>query len=222
MPGHNLVPQGITCPDTCPPTGIRSSRSGNPFRILYGLVWLALGLGEMCLPWQAYAADFPLQVFSTRRTEIFYSNPQDLHLLARRLGIVQDGPQERGIMVKLAEKLDGMLAEIERVLQVTPLKPQTLTIRLLRDSFQVKQQQLALARRPPGKALASKHPLISFYDPEARSIYVSLTDVHLGVLAHEMTHFVLCESSPVRPGAAYQESLAQYMEKRFLTGRSPP
>lgn len=171
---------------------------------------------------RAEAAPPPPLVFSSRQAHIFYQASGDLDLLARRLGLGQEGPGGRTDLKRLAEKIDGMLVEIQRVLKVSLLKPVTLTIRLLPDRFQVKEQQKVKTRRAYRSALASPGPLLSFYDPEARTIYISLADVHIGILAHEMTHFVLCEATPSRPGVAYQESLAQYMEKRFLTGKSGP
>ena len=46
----------------------------------------------------------------------------------------------------------------------------------------------------------------------SRTIFLSLEDLHAGILAHELTHFVLCESFAVPPPAALQEDWARYVE----------
>lgn len=220
MAYHWSAAKGSSPGSLVPPAASRLQRKSFRLGLLAGLCLLALVLREgETLP-QALAAGPPPLVFSSRQVDIYYQTPEDLQTLARRLGLVQSGPLGRPDLQRLADQLDGMLAEIQRVLKAPPLKPVTLTIRLLPDSFQVKRQQQSLARPPHGQALASPGSLLSFYEPEARTIFISLADVHIGVLAHEMTHFVLCESSAPRPGVAYQESLAQYMEKRFLSGRA--
>lgn len=161
----------------------------------------------------------PTQVFHTQMADIVYDNPAELEELARRLGAwTPDRPQPD--LGSLSLKIDGMLADISRVLQRWPTRPVRLTIRLLRDGFQVKQQQLALSAPQPRRLSPPGPPyLISFYDPRRRTIFLSLSDARPGVLAHEMTHFVLLESPGVRTSEEYQESLARYMEERFNAGR---
>lgn len=220
MAYHLSAAQRVPPAGAASPTASRRRAGLSRFFLPAGLVFLALVIWGGLLPSQPVAAGPPPLVFSTGQSVIYYETPEDLITLARRLGLVQGGPLGAGELKRLADRIDGMLAEIQRVLKVAPLKPVTLTIRLLPDRVKVQQQQELLARRPQKGALASRGPLLSFYDPEARTIYVSLADVHIGVLAHEMTHFVLCESSSPRPGVDYQESLAQYLEKRFLTGKS--
>lgn len=172
------------------------------FGVLAGLGW-------------ASSANQRLEVFSTQQADIFYEHRADLYELARRLGVSRPGAPGPPDLPGLAAKIDGMLEEISRVLQKWPIKPVKLNIRLLRDGFQVQHQQLALRRIPPNRALLGQGLLESFYDPCARTIFLSLMDARLGILAHEMTHFILCESYPVWPSATFQESLAQYMEGRF-------
>lgn len=159
------------------------------------------------------------QVFHTQMADIVYDNPAELEELARKLGAgAPDRPQAD--LGSLSLKIDGMLAEISRVLQRWPARPVRLTIRLLRDGFQVRQQQSALSASQPGRLPSpGPHYLISFYDPRRRTVFLSLSDARPGVLAHEMTHFVLLESPGARTSEEYQESLARYMEERFNAGR---
>ena len=54
--------------------------------------------------------------------------------------------------------------------------------------------------------------LEAFYEPRTRTIFLSLEDLRAGILAHELTHFVLCESFAVPPPAALQEDWGRYVE----------
>jgi hypothetical protein len=175
--------------------------------------WAMPALGLAADPWS------PTQVFQTREADIVYDQRADLEELARRLGALAAAAPGEPDLGLLTDKIDGMLAEISRVLQKWPLQPVRLRIRLLRDGLQVQQQQLALRAPTSPTALPAPRPLESYYEPRLRTIFLSLADVRPGILAHEMTHFVLCEADPARSGSEYHESLARYMEDRFNAGK---
>lgn len=158
------------------------------------------------------------QIFHTQKADIAYEHRSELEELARRLRALGPGSPPQTDLGRLTDLIDGMLEEISRVLQKRPPETVRLTIRLLRDGFQVQRQQMTLraAPAPPG---SPARPLESYYEPRFRTIFLSLADVRPGILAHEMTHFILCESPGARPGEAYQESLARYMEDRFNAGK---
>ena len=171
-------------------------------------------LGQTAGPWTS------TQVFHTNQADLISDHRADLEELARRLGAVSPAAPGQPDLGLLSDKIDAMLTEISRVLQKQPLKPVRLQIRLLRDGLQVQQQQLALRSPPPlPPGPSAPQPLASYYEPRLRTIFLSLADARLGVLAHEMTHFILCESSPVPPNPEYQENLARYMEDRFNAGK---
>ena len=175
--------------------------------------WLPPAFGQVSLN------QTPQQVFHTEQADIVYEHRADLEELSRRLGAVGPGAPPQADLGRLAEKIDGMLNEVSRVLQKWPARPVKLTIRLLRDGFQVQHQQLALRAAPPHHVAPGHRPLESYYEPRVLTIFLSLADARPGILAHEMTHFILCESPGARTGEAYQESLARYMEDRFNTDR---
>lgn len=158
------------------------------------------------------------QVFHTQKADIAYEHRGELEELARRLGAVGPGSPPQADLGRLTDQIDGMLAEISRVLQRQPPAHVRLTIRLLPDGVQVQRQQLAL-RAAPSPHAAPGRPLESYYEPRLRTIFLSLADARAGILAHEMTHFILLESPGARTGEAYQETLARYMEDRFNAGR---
>lgn len=157
----------------------------------------------------------PRQVFHTQRLDIVFDQRRQLEELASRLGV---RPPEVGM---LALRLDAMLTEVARVLNRGPAPKVKLTIRLLPDALAVQRQHRLLTGAGSG-GTGVRGPLPSFYEPRSRTMYLSLADARVGVVAHEMVHFILCESGGAWPGEAFQESLARYLEERFNTGRSGP
>ncbi len=180
---------------------------------LIAVFWSVPAVSQTASPRQ------PTQVYHTETSDIIFTEDADLLELARRLGAAGPAGSLGAELATLAAGIDGMLAEISRVLQRRPLKPVRLRIQLLRDGFQVAQQQAAVRSALLHRVLPGRGFLVSFYEPRSRTIFLSLADARLGVLAHEMTHFLLCESSRVWPSETYQESLARYMEDRFNAGK---
>jgi hypothetical protein len=176
---------------------------------------LLLGFGPPLS--SAGATWVPQNVFRTQKADIIFDHRADLDELARRLGAVTPDNPHQPELGRLANKIDGMLAEISRILQKWPIRPARLQIRLLRDGMQVKQQQMALALRGPRmhRPAPGNQFLEAYYEPRLRTIFLSLAHAHPGILAHEMTHFILCEAYPVWPSEAFQEELARYIEDRF-------
>jgi hypothetical protein len=164
------------------------------------------------------------QVFETQRAVILYDNPGDLLVLERRLRFSQvdkfqqsyfytQDPVQAALAPKLAAKIDGLLVKVCLILNRWPKKQDRLRIFLISDGKQVKQRYLAL--RPFAQNLLAYGPLEAFYEPRTRTIFLSVADIHAGILAHELAHFVLCESSAVPPPVELQEDWARYVETRI-------
>ncbi len=162
----------------------------------------------------------PQQVLHAQQADLVYDHRGQVEELALRLGVAPPGPGMAPDLGQLALRLDALLAEVSRTLNRRPARPVKLTIRLLPDGVAVQRHQDALKGLALHGAPASRRSLPSFYEPRSRTVFLSLADARLGVLAHEMTHFILCESSGTWPSEAFQESLARYLEERFNTGRS--
>lgn len=177
--------------------------------------WALFAQGQTAGPWISTSN----QVFHTGQADLLADSRADLEELARRLGAVSPASPAQPDLGLLSDQIDAMLTEISRVLHKQPAKPVRLQIRLLRDGFQVQQQQLALRSPPLPPGPPAGRPLPSYYEPRLRTIFLSLADARTGILAHEMTHFILCESSPAVTSPEYQESLARYMEDRFNSGK---
>ncbi len=180
--------------------------------IIFAANFIFWSMPFYCFPSSTWT---PKQVFHTQKADIIFGQSADLHELARRLGAFGPASLPQPDLSLLANKIDRMLTEVSRVLQRWPNNPVRLQIWVLQDGLQVRQQQLALRTSPPNQVVPGPRYLESYYEPRLRTIFLSLADVRLGILAHEMTHFILCESHPACPSETFQESLARYMEQRF-------
>jgi len=187
------------------------------------LFFLLLGLAALHLippPQPAWGQ----QVFQTQRAEIHYDNPADLLVLERRLHFSQvegfqqsyfytQDPVQAALSPRLAAKIDGLLAKVCLILNRWPKKPERLRIFLLPSGKQVRERYLAL--QPLSRNLLAYGPIEAFYEPRTRSMFLSLADIREGILAHELAHFVLCETFAVPPPHALQEDWARYVETRL-------
>lgn len=164
------------------------------------------------------------QVFRTQWTEVYYEDPATLREMDRRLCFSQaqhfsqryfytPDPVQATLAPELAAKIDGLMVRVCLILGKWPTKPQRLRIFLLKDGSQVRQRQLVFTpSQHAGSPWFGYGHLEAFYDPRTHTIFLSLDDLHAGILAHELTHFVLCESFAVSPPASLQEDWARYVE----------
>lgn len=56
---------------------------------------------------------------------------------------------------------------------------------------------------------------ISFYSPREKTVYISVDDIRIGVLAHEMAHVILDFYFGVSPPVKIHEVLAQFVESHL-------
>ncbi|MFZ5453728.1 MAG: hypothetical protein ACOZF2_17880 [Thermodesulfobacteriota bacterium] len=161
-------------------------------------------------------------VFRTQEADIYYTAPSDLQILENSLRFRQldnfrqqyvytAAPGQAVFAAGLAAKIDGLLAKVRLVLNFCPRNRERLRIFLLKNGREVQERRLALqpsAERP----LFGHGTLEGFYDPMNRTIFLSLDDIRTGVLAHEMAHFILCESCVVPPPEDIQEDWARFVE----------
>jgi hypothetical protein len=95
---------------------------------------------------------------------------------------------------------------VERVEAVLDMFPRGLAIRIVLLPRDTDVQ----------KAYRTKYGVnvdyIAFYSPREKTMYVSVDDVRLGVLAHELTHAILDRYFGVPPPTKIHEVLAQFVE----------
>ncbi len=159
-------------------------------------------------------------ILPTTSSDIRYENPHDLAELARRLGGADNTlrsrffhePLSADFAARLAARIDVLFDRVCRLLKRRPREAERLQIFLLRDGQQVRARRLAFAPYLANRSLFSHASLEAFYETQGCSIFLSLADVRPGILVHEMTHHVLCQSSAQPPSPRLQEEWARYAE----------
>ena len=178
---------------------------------------IPLGLIFLVIVYGAWAA----QAFKTQWTLINYLINNDLQQMDRSIVFTPSekflkqyfftpDPAQNALAPGLATKTDGLLYRVCSILPGCPKNQPFLKIFLLRDCQQVNQRLLVFSPFQDNPASAC----FGFFAAQANAVFVSLEDLSAGVLAHEMTHFLLSQFNPV-PDHDYQEKWAQYMETQI-------
>jgi hypothetical protein len=115
---------------------------------------------------------------------------------------------------RLAAKIDAILLRTAHLLNLQPSEQSRLHIVLVANGKEVRRRHLLVV---PGQrqGLFGFGSLEAFYETCGRTIYLSLRDLHEGILAHEMAHDLLCTRVGPPPAAAEQEAWAHYVESRL-------
>ncbi len=177
-----------------------------------------ISLASGTLPLAALAQE----IFQTDRVIIYWALPSELFLMEKRLNFcpasqyfqknyAASGVSPDPALHRLAAKVEGIMGRVSHLLNIRPKPSPKLRIFLLKDGREVRDRHLLFqpARRGP---LLGYNSLEAFYQPETHSLFLSLADLHEGILAHEMAHFLLCTGPAVPPPAGVQERWAQYAE----------
>jgi hypothetical protein len=163
--------------------------------------------------------------FPTRYTVVQAESPVDLLKMERRLHFSAPGfdPQYQVTtgefafhpgFPRLAAKIDALLVRTSQILNIQPSPRSRLSIVLVADGKEVRRRyQLIVPGQRQG--LFGFGALEAFYEIYNRTIYLSLRDLHEGILAHEMAHDLLCTRICPLPPASDQECWAHYVESRL-------
>ena len=107
---------------------------------------------------------------------------------------------------EIKNKIDVIVERVEAILEMYP-KEVKLTISLLPSEDEVQ----VIYKRKYGKSV----DFVSFYSPKDRTIFVSIKDVDLAVLAHEIAHSIIDLYYGVATPSKIHEVLAQYVESHL-------
>ena len=163
--------------------------------------------------------------FPTRYTEVQAASPLDLLEMEHRLHHGAPAADSSYQITsgefafhpgfpRLAAKIDAILVRTSQILNIH-LNPQSrLNIVLVADGKEVQRryQHIIPGQRRGWFGFGS---LEAYYETGSRTIYLSLRDLHAGILAHEMAHDLLCNGICPPPPAAEQEVWAHYVESRL-------
>jgi hypothetical protein len=163
--------------------------------------------------------------FQTRYTVVVAASPTDLLEMERRLHFSTPVPALpyqvttgefafHPAFPRLAAKIDAILVRTSQLLKIRSSQQSRLNIVLLANGKEVRQRHLHIV---PGQrqGLFGFGSLEAFYETCSRTIYVSLRDLHEGILAHEMAHDLLCTRISPRPPSSVQEYWAHFVESRL-------
>jgi len=104
---------------------------------------------------------------------------------------------------EIKNKLDAVVERIEAVLDMFPRELKFKVVLLPSDTDVQK-----IYRNKYGKTV----DYIAFYSPRDKTVFFSVDDISLDVLAHELTHVILDYYFGVSPPEKIHEVLAQFVE----------
>jgi hypothetical protein len=146
--------------------------------------------------------------FKTRYTTVSYERDDLLRKFNRKIslgGLSYLVRNKKNITLEdeIRNKIDAVFEKSESILDMFPKNLQ-FTIVLLASETDVQ----GIYRNKYGR----KSEFISFYSPGNKTVYLSVNDVRLGVLAHELAHVILDNYFDVPPPVKIHELLSQYVE----------
>ncbi len=107
---------------------------------------------------------------------------------------------------EVKNKLDAIVERIETILDMFPKELKFKVILLPSDTDVQK-----IYRKKYGKNV----DYIAFYSPREKTVFVSVNDISLGVLAHELAHVIIDLFYGIPTPVNIHEVLAQYVESHI-------
>ena len=150
------------------------------------------------------SAENEWKAYETNCCTIHYSDDDHLRTFTLRIGgfkFTSEGLDQRLSLVK--PRMDEIMEKVQAALDMHPPEIH-IKIFLYPDfgSLDKEFRKFTLTRKTP----------LAFYAHKTRSIYVDVSSITDGVLAHEMAHGVINFYFKTPPPAKMQEILAQYVD----------
>jgi len=156
------------------------------------------------------------QILETKYTFIHYQSLKDLKKFDKK---VDYSPEEWGIkrlfsssdshdmIDKLKKKVDALYERVQEILDMRK-KMKKVTINIYYNKKQLHAAYQEIYKKP--------RKIRAWYIYEYNAIYISVDDLHEGMLAHEMAHSIIDHYLTVRPPAATAEILARYVDSHLF------
>jgi len=188
---------------------------------LAGCSLLALLPGKTALA--EPAADILRHSLETRYTIIRYQSVEDLTKFNRKIDY---SPEQLGFMQmfsrssskdltgEITKKVDAIYERVQKILGMRK-KNKKVSI----DVYSNNKQFHAVYLKHKDTAFRNFNPssrLRAWYIHKNNTIYVNSSDLHEGMLAHEMAHAVIDHYLLIRPPKATAEILAQYVDSHLI------
>ena len=187
------------------------------FKRIAILVWVGLFFLWPCAAAQTEAGDdLPWRSIETKHTIIRYQNADDLEAFDEQIdyapgerGLVKSlfsGSDSKSLPEKLARKIDALFERVQEILDMRK-KMKKVKINLYGNKRRLAAAYQRLFKKSCG--------VRSWYLYEFKTIYSNVSDLHAGMMAHEMGHHIIDHYLIIRPPRATAEILARYVDKNL-------
>ena len=156
------------------------------------------------------------QRLETRHTILFYFGEKDLKKFDRQVEYsagawsfkkLFPSTKSANVSEELEKKVDALYERVQGILDMRK-GMEKVSIRILRNA----KQFHSVFYENYGKPCRLK----AWYAYDHNSIYLNLSDVHEGILAHELAHSIVDHYLIVRPPRATAEILARYVDAHLF------
>ncbi len=165
---------------------------------------------------EACAGNIDWKELLSSHTRLLYQSPGDMKKFGKKIAYYPEGRgvkwlfsggDSNDIPGALKKKLDAVYERAQDILDMRRGAGR-VTIKLYHDKAQLDAAYYAMYNR--------KCNIRAWYIFEYNTIYISLSDVHEGMLAHEMAHSIIDNYMTVRPPSATAEILARYVDTHLF------
>ncbi len=186
-------------------------------RVLYS-IWTVTLLIFLFVASQAGAADEKRwKELETKNTIICYRASEDLNVFDRKvkyspissasgLKWLFSGSESKSPEEKLKDKVDALYARVQEILGMRK-RMDKVRINIYPDKDRLREAYYYLFK--------TECRFRAWYVFEINTIFVNVTDLHEGMLAHEIAHSIIDNYLSVRPPSASAEILARYVDSHL-------
>ena len=151
-------------------------------------------------------------LLETRHTLLYYQKTEDLSIFSRSMEYGQENWSLKRLFSEgapdtlkeeVSRKVDALFERAQEILDMRKKMPK-ITIHIYPNRRELDSAYHAIYH--------SENNIRAWYLYETNTIYLNVTDVHEGMLAHEMAHSIIDHFLLVRPPPASAEILARYVD----------
>jgi len=152
-----------------------------------------------------------LELITTRYTTIIYEGKRQLQEYNEKVVFNKPSafPGKPGMVTaadEAGDMTDAVLEQVEMILDMFPTRIK-ITIMLLPSRADVQKMYQTLYQK--------QVDFIAFYAPKEKTMFLSVPDTTIRVLAHEMAHAIIDHYFKVSPPEKIHEVLSQYAESHI-------
>jgi len=170
-----------------------------------------------CAAGHTEAADrFSWHSIETKHTIIHYHTIDDLKAFGDQIDYSSEegdfikslfsSSESKSLSDKIARKIDALFERVQKILDMHK-KMKKVKINIYGSKRELDAAYQELFKKSCG--------VRSWYLYEFKTIYFNVTDLHAGMMAHEMGHHIINHYLIIRPPRATAEILARYVDKNL-------